>query len=342
MTIKNLDHANLNAVEVGGVVREEVMDKIWQLDNWKLPFTEMCSKGTHSNQRVEFTTDEFAPSVDDNAVVDGADIDQDDSSLGNRVANYTQTSVKAVQVSTRANAANTIGRQGTLGYQIAQRQKELRKDVESQMLSTQGSEPGDALAVAGNSAGFGAWVATNTVGGAGFTPGGFNTASGMIDAPVLGAPQAISETMIKDIMEAIYKEGGEAKFLMTTPQMIRKISDYYFTDQAKTATMINDNASGTAKLTAYGATNVIVQDFGVLTLVPNRQMLSLAPGVSAAYIIDPSKLKQSFMTGYRVDSLAKTGLSEKRLMSVDYSLLVFNEKSQGAMFDLDETAAMVA
>jgi hypothetical protein len=40
--------------------------------------------------------------------------------------------------------------------------------------------------------------------------------------------------------------------------------------------------------------------------------------------------------------LAKTGLSEKRLMSVQYSMLVLNEKSQGAILAIDETAAVVA
>ena len=59
-------------------------------------------------------------------------------------------------------------------------------------------------------------------------------------------------------------------------------------------------------------------------------------------ILDPKHLKQSFLTGYRVEPLAKTGLSEKRMMSVDYSLCVLNEKSQGAIFDVDHTAAMTA
>lgn len=342
MSTDNLDHTDANNAPVGGVIREEVMDKIWQIDKFPLPLTDMCSKGTHGNQKVEYTTDEFADPDTDNAVVDGADVDQDDSKVGTRVANYTQTSIKEVRVSTRANAANSIGRQATLSYQVSQRQKELRRDVEAIMCSAQASLAGDGNAIPGRSAGLGAWIATNTVFGAGGSAGGFNTGTGIIDAPTFGTPAPISETMIKDIMQAIYEEGGEGMFLMARPKVIRLISEYYFTDTAKAASMVNDNMSGNSKATAYSSTNVIVTDFGTLTLVPNRLQQQTAADSSTAYILDSRHLKQSFLTGYRVEPLGKTGLSEKRMMSVDWSLCVLNEKSQGAIFDIDETAAMVA
>lgn len=342
MTTANLDHTNLNAALKGGVVREEVMEKIWQIDKFPLPLTDMCSTGTHGNQRIEYTMDELGDAADTNAVIDGADITQDDSSVGTRVANYTQTAVKAVQVSTRANASNSIGRQGSLSYQISQNQKRLRRDVEMQMCSAQASVEGDGAAVAGVSAGLGAWIETNAVGGVGFVAGGYDTTSGLIDTPTFGTPRAISETMIKDIMMAIYQEGGEGMYLMARPEVIRIISEYYFTDTAKAATMTNDNMTGTSKATAYSSTNVIVTDFGTLTLLPNRIQGITAADSSTAYILDPKHLKQSMMRGYRTEPLAKTGLSEKRMMSVDYSMCVLNEKSQGAIFDVLHTTGMVA
>ena len=60
------------------------------------------------------------------------------------------------------------------------------------------------------------------------------------------------------------------------------------------------------------------------------------------YFIDPTHLRQSFLKGYTTAPLAKTGLSEKRIMSVNYSLLTLNEKSQGAILAIDEALAMVA
>jgi hypothetical protein len=53
-------------------------------------------------------------------------------------------------------------------------------------------------------------------------------------------------------------------------------------------------------------------------------------------------LEQSFVTGYQTEPLAKTGLSDKRMISCDYSLCVLNEKSQGVRADIDTTAPMTA
>ncbi len=60
MASTNLDHADADAKTYGGVIREDVMNQIWDISNIPLPFTDMISKGTHSNRRVEFTVHELA------------------------------------------------------------------------------------------------------------------------------------------------------------------------------------------------------------------------------------------------------------------------------------------
>jgi hypothetical protein len=129
---------------------------------------------------------------------------------------------------------------------------------------------------------------------------------------------------------------------MSTPQVIRNLSEYLFTTNARIATMTNQDTSGTSPMTAYGSANVFVTDFGVLTLVPNRIQPLDGVNTATVYIIDPQYIKLSFMRGYRVEPLAKTGLSEKRLMSVDYSLTVTAEEALAQIKDIDTTAAVVA
>ena len=93
---------------------------------------------------------------------------------------------------------------------------------------------------------------------------------------------------------------------------------------------------------------MLVSDFGqIVKFLDNRLMQpdSGAVGtdaVSSMYFLDPRYLKQSFMTGYRTEPLAKTGLSEKRLISVDYSLLVTAEKAQGAIRDINAELPVIA
>lgn len=339
-----LTHAALDAVPYGGVVHEDVMDKIWDISNIPLPFTEICSKGTHSNRRCEFTESELDAPATDNAQIEGADSTTDDTKTGARLGNYTQTSTKNVKVSEQADASNSIGNQGKLSYQIAERQKELRRDVEAQMLTHQASVAGDGSAVAGISAGLGAQLKTNVSVGATGAVGGFNTTTGLFVSPTPGTARALSEAKIRDILQQVYEAGGNTELLMARPNVIRKMSEYLFTSTARVATLTSQkNQGGTDSLTAYGSVNVFVTDFGqTVKMVDNRLQQVDATTTSSMYFLDPTHLTHSFLKGYRTSPLGKTGLSDKRMMAVDYSLLVLNEKSQGAILAIDETASMVA
>ena len=349
MTAANVDHQNLDAQAYGGVVREDVMEKIWDVSRIPLPLTDLIGKGTHTNRRVEFTVDDLGAPATDNAVIDGADIDQNDAVLTERQSNFTQTAVKEIQVSHLAQAANSIGGAGKMSYQIMQAQRRLKRDIEAQMLTSQASVIGDGTAAPGISAGLGAWISSNYF-NAGTTgdgaAGGFNTTTGVIDAPTADTtPAALTEKLIRDAVQAVFEAGGgenQDLVLMATPQVIRNLSEFLFTTNARIATMTNDNARGTSPMTAYGATNVFIPDFGVLKMVANRLQPTEATNVSTAYILDPSHIRLSYMRGPRVEPLAKTGLSEKRLCSADYSLLVMNEKSCAQIANISEVAAVTA
>jgi Family of unknown function (DUF5309) len=343
--MSTVTHVAADAVKYGGVIREDVMEKIWDISNIPLPFTDMCAKGTHSNRRVEFVTDELASPATDNAVVEGADNTRNDGKFGKRLGNYTQIATKAVKVTTTAEASDSIGGQASLAWQVKERQKELRRDVEAQMLTHQGSVAGDANTIPGVSAGIGAQLKSNVNVGATGAVGGFNETTGLFVAPTPGTARALSETTIRDVLQQVYEAGGNTSTAMARPSVIRKLSEYLFGATARVATLTSDKAQkgDGGALTAYGSVNVFVTDFGqTITLRDNRLQPADAAGVSSMYFLDSAHLKQSFLRGYRVDPLAKNGLADTRLMSTEYSLLVLNEKSQGAIFDIDETAAVVA
>lgn len=213
------------------------------------------------------------------------------------------------------------------------------------MLTPQASVAGDGTAVAGVSGGFQAWIKTNVAYGATGSAGGFNFTTGVIDAPTAGTARALTETLIRDMAQQVYEEGGNTYCLMGTPQVIRLLSEYLFTSSARIATQTNYNQGTNEDMasTAYGAHNVFVTDFGqILRMKDNRLQAVTAANESALFLIDNTKIRQSFLTGYRTEPIAKTGLSEKRLISVDYSLLVTNEKAHACIADIDETAAVTA
>lgn len=344
MSTTNLDHQDASAVPAGGVIREDVMNKIWDISSIPLPLTDMISKGTHTNRKAEWVEDKLADPNTANAVVDGADIAQNDTKLGARLANYTQISVKEVQISHSAEAANSVGNLASMSSQVMKRQKELRRDVEAIQLTHQASVAGDGDTIPGKSAGFGAQLKTNISLGATGVAGGFNPATGLFVAPTPGTKRALSETTIRDVLQQVYQAGGNTTTLMARPPVIRKLSEYLFTATARVATMQATQAQSEAKsLTAYGSVNVFVTDFGqTIQLRDNRLQPQDAAGTSTAYLIDPAHLRQSFLRGYQTEPLGKTGLSDKNLMSGEWSFLVLNELSQGAIFAIDEALSVVA
>src|SRR5574343_955780 len=241
MSTTNLDHADLDAVKYGGIVREDVMNQIWDISNIPLPLTDMVGKGSHSNRRVEWVEHTLEAPATNNAVVDGADIAQNNTKVGDRLGNYTQISVKEVQVSHSAEASNSIGNMGSLSWQIKERQKELRRDVEAQMLTHQASVAGDGATVAGISAGIGAQLKTNVSVGATGAVGGFNSTTGLFVAPTPGTARALSETTIRDILQQVYEAGGSTRYLMARTPVILKLSEYMFTSTARVAALSSAN-----------------------------------------------------------------------------------------------------
>ena len=130
---------------------------------------------------------------------------------------------------------------------------------------------------------------------------------------------------------------------MSSPEVISSLSTYLFDNEARIATLTSDQgAPASSKATALGAVNVVVTDFGTLKLVSNRLQPADANGNHFAFILDPEYLSLSYLEGYRTDKLAKTGLSEKREISVDWGLRVHVEEAQAMICNIDPTAVATA
>lgn len=336
---------DLSAIDFNGLIREDVMNKIFEIDNIPLPLTSRIGTDSHSNPRAEWTIEELAAPATDNAVIDGADTTGDDTKEGERHSNFSQMSVKQVKISQRAQNVDTIGYANALTHQISQRQKELRRDVEAQMLTAQASVAMTGIA-AGISGGLAAWIKDNTAVANGTTAGGFNGTTGVVDTRS-GYDDAtdlpLTEQDVREVATKVYMEGGESTVLMTTVGAKNKFSEYLFTSSARVAALQSDVNQSRNAVTATGAVNVFVSDDATLELVGNRlqQPEGTATSVSV-FLLDPSMLRLSYLQGYQVAPLAKTGTADERLMSVDYTLKVLNHNAQGLIANVDQTADVLA
>ena len=342
----NLNSFDLKAVEYNGLINEDVMQRIWDISSIPLDFTESISSDSVTNSYTEYTQDKLQAVNLSNAAIDGSDQNNNnDTNTGTRVGSHCQISTKVVSVSERADNSDTIGRSKELPYQVMMRQRELHRDVEAIMLTQQASVADNGSNVAGLSAGFASWLTTNTFRGAGGADGGF--ASGVTAAPTVGTVRALSETLVRDCAQSVWEQGGNPTTLMSIPAVIRSLSSYMFTSTASVATLTSDVREKTSAATATGSVNLFITDFGVtLMMIANR----LQPVVDDTadlenanlYCYDPEYVRQGFLSGYRVEPLAKVGLADTRLMAVDWTLKVLNEAAHGVIADIDYTLAVVA
>lgn len=344
MATANLDSADLKAASGGPLIREDVMNKIWDISNVPLPFSDRAGfGGTADNSYTEWTKDKLADVNLNNAVVDGADIEQNDTKIGDRLGNHCQISVKEVQVSTRADASDTIGFDKALAYQVSRRQIELRRDREAISLSLQGSVADDGNATPGKAGSVFSFIKTNVSLGATGTATGFNPATKVTATVVPGTKRGLTETMFRDMMQKVWDAGeSDVTTVMCRGAVKRKFSEYAFTSSARIGTLVSDigqDAGG--KTVAKGTVSVFETDFGTVELVPNRLMQPTAANTSSMLFVDWNFVKGLQLVGLQVEPLAKTGLSEKRMMSTDWTLRIGNEEALGAIHAIDETVAVV-
>ena len=341
MSTTNIDGFDLKGIKTNGFINEDVMQKIWDVSKIPLPLTDMIGSNKHKNSYFEWTKDKLrAPNVA-NAAVDGADAANFVAETGERVGNHSQISVECIATSHRADASDTIGYAKQLAYELTKGQQNIRRDVEAIALNNQASKAGDS-STAGTTGGLPSWIATNVIGG---TAGGYTHSSGLTKAATVVADDAagVSFQDVKDACMAVYKEGAESSVFMSSPEVISSLSTYLFDNEARIATLTSDQgAPASSKATALGAVNVVVTDFGTLKLVSNRLQPADANGNHFAFILDPEYLSLSYLEGYRTDKLAKTGLSEKREISVDWGLRVHVEEAQAMICNIDPTAVATA
>lgn len=336
--------ADLKGVAHNGFVNEDVMQQIIDILDIDLPFTQRISSDSVDNSYTEWPQYTYdAPNLS-NAAVDGEDAAQNDAKGGARVGNHCQISKKVVAVTTRARNSDVIGTSDEFSEQLMRQTEQLRRDVEAISLSNQGSQADDGDTVPGLIGGLNAWLTSNTFRAAGGADGGF--ANGSVTAATLGtAPEALTETKIRDICQSIYEQGFDPSIMMARPSVIRLVSEYMFTDAARIGIQQTETGKSGAS-TAIGSVKVFLTDFDVeLQFTPNRLQPYANPGTDTSdvlYILTPEYLRHGYLHNYRTEPLAKLGLADRSQVAVDWTLKVLAEQAQGVVADIDASTPMTA
>jgi len=295
--------------------REDLANAIYDISPTTTPFLNGIKKNSAASTKHEWQTDSLAAASGSNFVIEGDDASTDASSATTRVYNYTAISDKVARVTGTQEAINSAGRQSEMAYQVMKRSKELKRDVETILLSNNAAVAGNDT-TARECAGVESWLATNTDRGATATdPTGDGT-----DAAGDGTQRAFTESQLQNDIASCWENGGE-------PDTIRAGA---FNKQALSAFTGNAsrqiNADDKKLVTDI---RVYVSDFGDLVVIPNRFQRT-----RSALVLDMDMWCFSTLRDFQTVDLAKTGDTERKQILVEYTLESKNEAASGIVADL--------
>jgi Family of unknown function (DUF5309) len=303
-------------------LREDLSDIIYNIAPTDTPFMSSVGKTKATAVYHEWQTDSLAAAAA-NAAVEGADASTATLSPTTRVGNRTQISQKTVGVTGTLQAVDKAGRKSELAYQLSKASSEIKRDMEFTFLNNTVQSNGTAGSTARVLGGLQTWLATN----GDFGTGGSAGASGTT-ARTNGTNRTFTEDILKTVIKEVFESGGSPKILMVTPAHKQTVSA--FAGIAAQRYM----APSDAPTTIIGAADIYLSDFGSVSVVPNRFMLSGNSANDVAFVLDPEYAAVAYLRPFQTNELAKNGDSDRTQLLVEYTLEVKNEAAHGICADL--------
>lgn len=344
----SLQVADLKGVAANGLVAEDVLRKIYDIsEGIPTVLLDMLAHSPVKNPYTEWTTDVLAAASADNAAIDGADVTPVTAATGTRLGNHNQILTDGVNVAEGTEHTDNFGR--TLAYRTMREIKQQRRDVEASLLSNNASVAATA-SVAGKSAGLGSFIETNTARGTDGADGGFNTSTKVVDAMAVGDGRALTWTLVTNGIESCYDLGAQPTIGMSVGGVIKRISRFLLSSNTPAATpTANIGAATPSAQVSQGFIEVVKTDFGyTMKLVPNRLQPtynsddSTPVTVANFFGLSPEYLAVGHLWNVKVEPLAKTGLSIRRMISQSMTLKVLNEGAHFSVSDIIPTSAVTA
>jgi hypothetical protein len=303
-------------------LREDLSDVIYNISPTDTPFMSTIGKAKATAVYHEWQTDSLAAAAA-NAAVEGADASTATLSASVRVGNRTQISQKTIGITGTLEAVNKAGRKSEMAYQLAKASSEIKRDMEFALLNNTVQSNGTAGSSARVLGGLQTWLATN----GDFGSGGSAGASGTT-ARTNGTNRTFTEDILKTVVKEVFESGGSPKVLMVTPAHKQTVSA--FAGIAAQRYM----APADSPTTIVGAADVYLSDFGAMSVVPNRFMLSGNSANEVAFVLDPEYAAVAYLRPFQTVDLAINGDSERKQLLVEYTLEVKNEAAHGIAADL--------
>jgi hypothetical protein len=299
-------------------VREDLSDVIYSISPTDTPIMSSIGKSKATNTLHEWQTDSLAAATTNNALIEGDDATAASLSPTVRLNNLTQIVGKTVQVSGTLEAVDKAGRKSEKAYQLAKASSEIKRDIETILTANQAKSNGTATSAARKMGSLLSWITTNvSKGSAGTNPTGDGS-----DVRSDTTTRTFLESMLKEVAQEIFTEGGQPKLLVVPPGLKATVSGFTGVAEQRYVT-------GAEPTTIVAAAGAYLSDFGLISIVPDRFMRT-----TDALMLDPEYAAIAYLRPFQTNDLAKTGDSEKTQILAELTLEMRNEKAHGGIFDI--------
>lgn len=303
--------------------REDLSDVIHRVAPEKTPFISAIGKGKAKARYHEWQTESLAAADADNAQLEGDDVGSLDApNRTARIGNYCQIFRKTGGVSRTQENVDMAGRASEMNRQKVLKGIEAKRDQEARFIGNYASQ-NESGSNPRKSAGMLAFIETNDSLGAGGSSGGFS--SGTVSAASNGTQRTFTEALLKNVLASRFDESGESSNLIAFMSSTHKQQASEFTGISD----IRSDVKSRDQATIHAAADLYVSDFGSVSFVPHAYALS-----RDVLIVDPGMAELGVLDGFKTKELAKTGDSDRFLMTYEACLVVKNEKAHAAIRDL--------
>ncbi len=296
--------------------REDLSDIIYDISPAETPFLSKIPKSKATGVKHEWQTHSLTAASATNKVLEGDDATTDAATVTARVYNYRQISDKVARVTGTQEVVDKAGRRSEMAFQMEARMKELKRDVESRLLSNIASAAGDAT-TAPECAGAQAWIKTNIDKAADATA----SAGNGTDIHTDGTARALQESQVEAALALAWTNGGNPTMGILNSFQKRKFAAF-----SGSSTKMSDGD----KKKVVNSVDIYIDPLGnEVRLVPCRQCPT-----DVVYFFDPEHVKFAVLRDFKTHDLAKTGDSERKQILVEYTLEMCTEKAHAAVYDL--------
>ena len=306
--------------------REDLMDKIYNTSPSEVPLSSSFGRTTAITDFHEWQTDVLGSASASNKMIDGDDVTLDSQTATVRLGNHLQIFNGSVGVSRRANIVKKAGRGAEMAYLKGKKMLELKRNIEAMIVSPTQVAIAATTSVAGQSGGLGVQCVSNPLhNGAGATAA---WTSGAPTAAITGgANRTFTKALLDTACQNIFTTSGQfAETLVVSPAHKALFSAFASVAQNR----IDVKGGKNSQATIVGGAEVYLSDFGGLTVVPHYLMA----GSDTAYVLNSDYIDLAFLDGFKTTDLAKTGDSDKVLITADCALAVRAPTAQSKITNL--------